>query len=301
MKSKFLLSLALVLGGHCFAAIIYPKAPEGGREIVSGHLDPKFLGVSRIEDLSIANPHRWYGVGLTNLASGRLLSTAESGSWRYILIHGTTAVGVATVFDADTKTGKTLRFGSLFETCFSKETLAALRIAEALPQVQAQDYELRFLDIPAISFVAVWLHGKSDDIIIPLPPTYNRFNAYQPYSESQVIKILEPEAKRAKIMWAKLDKQRQKENNIYVAAMMDYEKAHGGKCGDITLYGNGPRVEPVQTVNDQPVWVEILKGNSSQCGILTYKARVTYKDERYEVKRVEILEKLPETNNVSKP
>jgi hypothetical protein len=83
MNSKLILCLALVLSGHCFAAIVYPQAPDGGRQMVVKYLDPqflKFLKVSRVEDLTIANPHRWYGVGLTNLASGRLLSAAESGS-----------------------------------------------------------------------------------------------------------------------------------------------------------------------------------------------------------------------------
>jgi hypothetical protein len=103
---------------------------------------------------------------------------------------------VATVFDTDAKTGKALRFGGLFETCFSKETLEALRMAEALPQVKKQDYELRFLDIPVVYFVAVWLHAESDDILIPLPPAFGRWSAYQPCSESDMIKLLKPEAKK---------------------------------------------------------------------------------------------------------
>jgi hypothetical protein len=38
---------------------------------------------------------------------------------------------------------------------FPNETLEALRMAEQLPQVKKQDYELRRLDIPSILFVAV--------------------------------------------------------------------------------------------------------------------------------------------------
>ena len=44
------------------------------------------------------------------------------------------------------------------------------------------------------SFVAVWLHGKSDDIIIPLPPNHYGKKAYQPYTEQAIIKLLKPEA-----------------------------------------------------------------------------------------------------------
>jgi hypothetical protein len=69
-------------------------------------------------------------------------------------------------------------------------------MAEQLPQIKEQDYEVRRLDCASILFVAVWLHGKSDDIIIPLGATFGRWNALQPYSESQMIKLLKPEAKK---------------------------------------------------------------------------------------------------------
>jgi hypothetical protein len=185
-------------GGRCEAAIVYPKAPAGGRKIVYEHLraHPVQLGELQIKDLTIAEPHRWYSVGLTDLASGHLVSAATSRSWRYILLQGTNAVGVAQVSDADAKAGNALQFSGLWDTCFSKETLEALRIAETLPQVKKQDYELRFLDSPGVLFSAVWLHGKSDDIIVPVPPTFGRWNTYQPYSEAQIIKFLKPEAKK---------------------------------------------------------------------------------------------------------
>ena len=113
----------------------------------------------------------------------------------YLFIHGTNAVGAAGLI-ADEKTGKALKSNGLYQTDCSNETLEALRIAEQLPQIKKQDYEFRRLDSPPLSFVAVWLHGKSDDIIIPLPNTFGRWNAYQPYSESQMIKLLKPEAKK---------------------------------------------------------------------------------------------------------
>jgi hypothetical protein len=295
MKPKILLCLALVLSGHCHAAIVYPKAPNGGQQIVFENAsnilrsDPRFLGGFHIEELTIADPYRDYSVGLTDLASGHLLSAAKSGgSWLYLFMHGTSAVGAAGLI-ADEKTGKALRSNGLFQTDCSNETLEALRIAQQLPQIKKQDYEFRRLDIPPLSFVAVWLHGKSDDIIIPLPPTYGRLNAYQPYSESQIIKILKPEAERVKEMWKKLNEQKQKNEDAYRQAMMDYEKAHGGKCGSISFYGMSG---PFQVVESR---VEILKlqGTSSECGKLDYKVKITYKDDnRSVVKQVEVLEKI---------
>lgn len=65
--------------------------------------------------------------------------------------------------------------------------------AKKLPQVKEQDYELRSLSI-GLWFRAVWLHGKTNDIIIPLPPTYEHWNAYQPYSENEIMKLLKSDA-----------------------------------------------------------------------------------------------------------
>jgi hypothetical protein len=191
------------MGGRCNAAIVYPKAPDGGRQIVYKYLEADskphnfldFLGVSRIEDLTISEPYGDYGVDtLTNLASGKLLSTAKLYGWYYFLMNGTNAVGAMSLHP-DIKSGKTLKFGELTRGLVL-ETTEALRKAEELPQVKKHDYELRSLNNPSILFRAVWLHGESDDIIIPLPPTWGRWNAYQPYSESQMVKLLRPEVEK---------------------------------------------------------------------------------------------------------
>jgi hypothetical protein len=205
LRSHTLLAVIALLQtwtiGHCDAAIVKPKAPDGGRQIVYENVrkflrtDPRFLGGLHIEDLTIADPYRDYVVGLNDLVSGHLLSAAKLGQWHYLLIHGTDAVG-AVELNADEKQGKALDFDGFFQTNFSVETLKALRKAKKLPQINAHDYELRRLDIPAVSFVAVWLHGETDDIIIPLPPTFGRLNAYQLCSENQIIQALKPDAEK---------------------------------------------------------------------------------------------------------
>ncbi|HXR46566.1 MAG TPA: hypothetical protein VN784_03925 [Candidatus Limnocylindrales bacterium] len=204
MNPKLLLCLALVLGAglNCPAAIIYPKAPNGGQQVIHetfrqglSRSISRYLGGYQIEDLTIANPFRDYSVGLTNLVTGQLLPAARAGTWRYLLMHGTNAVGAAELM-ADPTNSTALIFASLDTTDLSRETMEALRTVETLPQIQKQDYELRRLDCPSILFVAVWLHGKSDDIIIPLPKTFGRWNAYQPYSESEMIELLQPEAEK---------------------------------------------------------------------------------------------------------
>jgi hypothetical protein len=79
---------------------------------------------------------------------------------------------------------------------YSRETLEAQRIAEQLPRLENQDYEVRRLDIWPLWFGALWLHGKSNDIIIPFPSRRANWVAYQTYSEGQLIGLLRPEAEK---------------------------------------------------------------------------------------------------------
>jgi hypothetical protein len=168
------------------------------RQIVSENvarllrLQPRFLGRVRAHELEITCPHQWYSMGLTDLAAGKLLSAAKMTTWRFILMRGTDAVGVATASDEITSRGNNIKFGSLFQTCFAKQTLAAICESGKSKRVQKQDYELRFLDAPAVYFISVWLHSKSDDIIVPLPPTYGEIEAYHLYNESDIIDLLKP-------------------------------------------------------------------------------------------------------------
>lgn len=299
MNSKLLLCHALVLSGYCHAAIIYPREPDGGRQMVMqfasefvGKNLPPFKEISTTNALTFAHALPLYSAG--DLASGKLLVGANLGwggrqSWKYVFLHGTSVVGNAFLL-VDEKTGKPIKCSSLGNDAFSEETIEALQAAERWPQVQAQDYEVRLLNDMLVSFEAVWLHEKTNDIIIPLPPTYSRMDAYQPYTESQVIKILEPEAKRDKIMWANLEKQRKHDEDAYAKAMTDYEKAHGDKCGIISFHGESSPFEKVSP----HVRIFILLGKSSQCGQVSYKVKVTYEHNFDGVKTVEILEKLTE-------
>jgi hypothetical protein len=202
MKPKILLCLALVLSGgftvrNCVAGIVFPQAPDGAREIASTNaamiqkMDHRCLGGVSVGQLTVTEPFRNYYVGPRDLATGHLLPASRPGSWTYLFMCGTNAVGSEDLMP-DSKTG-VLKFAGLYDTDLSME---ALRIAEQLPQVEKQDYEVRRLECPSILFRAIWLHGKMDDIIIPLPNTFGRWFAYKPYSEREMIKLLKPEAKK---------------------------------------------------------------------------------------------------------
>ena len=145
-------------------------------------------------------------------------------------------------------------------------------------------------------YPAIWLHGGSNDIIIPLPNRWVNWkvyqpNFYQPYSENEILGVLKPIAERERAAWAKLGLRRQNNydvNAVYTKAMTDYEKAHGEKCGFVSFYGtNGP----VQKVTSH-VEIFTLQGMSGECGKLSYKVKVTRDDLFNDVKKVEILEKI---------
>jgi hypothetical protein len=90
--------------------------------------------------------------------------------------------------------------------------------------------------------------------------------------------------------WAKLkiNPPPQQNNDVYTKAMVDYEKAHGGKCGSISFHGTSG---PFQKVKSH-VEIFTLQGMSSECGMLNYRVKVTYQDLFNDVKQVEILKKI---------
>jgi hypothetical protein len=187
--------------------ITLPQAPANGENIVSenlgGLLATQAAGVAavlksvRSEELSIAGPHQSYVVALQDIAEGRILSAARPIAWRYLIVQGNDAVAEVEL-NADEKVAKELDFLGLHESPFANATLEALRLAEELPQAKKQDYELRYLKIPAVYLAAIWLHNESDDILIPLFPTPKGLKAEQLYSENQLSKALQPAARLAK-------------------------------------------------------------------------------------------------------
>jgi hypothetical protein len=206
IKAPLFVAVEFILSACCSGAIIYPKAPEGGQEMVLKSVSevlPKLaqghhlIGV-RLDDLVIAKPFQIYFAWQTNWISGEFLSTAKygiGGGWQYLVTRGTNVVLMMSV-NADEQTGKALKclvplYADPANEDFTlNQQLQALRLAEQLPQAQTRDYEVRWLAMPWISFAAVWLHGKSDDIIIPLPDSLGRWKGFRPYSEKGMANTL---------------------------------------------------------------------------------------------------------------
>jgi len=204
MKSKSILSLALALGGafiilNCNAGILYPKAPDEGEQAASNVLDSRFFKpFSRLppaKDLTLAKPFPvyFYPIKYTNLSSGQLLSATKFAGWRYLLTYGTNSAELQLPYDKQKRQWPEIGwqfYHALPSGC--DPVLKTLQAAERLPQIKKADYELRYLSFLDIQFFAVWLHGKSSDIIIPVP-VYGKWQDYRAYSEREIIELLKRE------------------------------------------------------------------------------------------------------------
>jgi len=190
--------------------ITFPKAPREAAAKLVDHLTelakerrlPHRMPPMHLETLSHSEAHGVYFVPLDALAEGKLLSAAKQTSWRYLLVQDDAAIGEAELSagrrSAKGAAARSLEFVSLTHGPFAPATVEALGAAERLPQVARADYELRLLRIPAVYFVALWLHRADDDILIPMgdPPAGLKRN--EPYGEAAVIEALRGPAEQAK-------------------------------------------------------------------------------------------------------
>ena len=189
--------------------ITFPKAPRAANARLVGHLTelarerelPHPMAAMRLETLSHSEAHPVYFVPLDALAQGKLLQAAKQTSWRYLLVQNGAAVAEAELSAGSrrAKGGKsrTLEFASLTHGPFAGATVDALAAAERLPQVARQEYELRLLKIPAVYFVALWLHAANDDILIPMGQPPGGLKRNEPYTEAAVVAALRDSAAQA--------------------------------------------------------------------------------------------------------
>jgi len=178
---------------YCSAAIIYPQAPPASRDVAYQSLQQpdvqQFLMTSNIADLKIGQPYAGYMlVNIHDVRSDRLLSVSEMYCWNYPVIRGIDTVRVMELDSKEENGFKLIRSES-----YGDSISLALRNAEILQKVKDHDYEFRFLRIAAIPYSAVWLHNRSDDIIVPLPPIWGHWEPYRPYSEAEMVKLLKAE------------------------------------------------------------------------------------------------------------
>jgi hypothetical protein len=147
------------------------------------------LMTERVDSLDVAVPHPVYAVGLEQIAQRELLSSATLVAWRYLLLDDQ-QVRCAVEVDVRAE-DRQLNFSHINRGPFVANSVQSITVAETLAPVQQDDYELRLLKIPGLYLLALWLHGP-DEIILPIAPSIPGVVSNVPYSESDLLTLLQP-------------------------------------------------------------------------------------------------------------
>jgi hypothetical protein len=121
-------------------------------------------GLRGVAAPQLALPHEVFDVPLDALAGGSGLEAARATGVRHLVMDGPRVVAAAESPDAAPETPH-MHLGAT-----AAATAEAVRVAEALPEVQTGSYEVRLLRCAALPLVALWLHGEARDLLIPLDP-----------------------------------------------------------------------------------------------------------------------------------
>jgi hypothetical protein len=120
------------------------------------------------EDLDVSTPHRIYSVGRDDILADRGLDSARPVGWRYLVEAGGQVIASAETVELEDGSQEVSQFT---EGPYVGSTETVVRAARALPQLEKAGFELRLLRIPALYLMALWLHAKATDLLIPLAPS----------------------------------------------------------------------------------------------------------------------------------
>jgi hypothetical protein len=176
--------------------------PEEAFQIVSDVID-NLAGSPEAEKMSLTDPASCqvemplgvYVLGLDDVSQDAL-ATARQVGWRYtVYCEGQPIVAA----EVRAPAGEAIKFSHINQGQFVEATVAAMKQAESLEEVAESDYEARFLKIPALYVIALWLHSDTDDVLIPMPPTFDTLTPNEPYSAEEFFEILIPAAAARKV------------------------------------------------------------------------------------------------------
>lgn len=166
-----------------------PEAPQGTKNIVNhalqrAHKSGRFAFA--VGAATPVAPHPVYTIGQDELVAGGGVEAAKFAGWRSIILQGDNTVA-AVEFAGD---GTGLKdFKSVNQGPYVQSTASAIAVAENLPQAKAEDFELRLLQLPSIYVVALWLHGRTQELFIPLKPAPRGVKPESVYSGANFFKL----------------------------------------------------------------------------------------------------------------
>lgn len=106
-----------------------------------------------------------YDLPLLQIQDAHPLDAATLTSWRYPVIGGLHP-GLADI--RESKSGGLASFGGLSHGPMAARLIQASLLAEQTIGAKPEHYEPRLLDVPALQFSALWLHGDESEYFISL-------------------------------------------------------------------------------------------------------------------------------------
>ncbi len=88
-----------------------------------------------------------------------------------------------------------------------QKIMAAVEVAQALPETEEHDYEIKLLTIPSLHVFILWLHPDEDfregveDLFIPITDSYGRLQIDQCYKQEALLNLLKMEAEKLANKW----------------------------------------------------------------------------------------------------
>lgn len=113
----------------------------------------------------LAAPAPVYNLDLVDVVGAKGLKGARRVGWRHLVLQGDSVIAATEVPEASARQTPSAAYE---ESSYATNCPLALEAAEALEEVAKHDFEVRMLRIPALSTMALWLHGTAGDLLIPL-------------------------------------------------------------------------------------------------------------------------------------
>jgi len=141
-----------------------------------------------LSQLSLAAPHLVYLLECDNSPMGSLDAATKTG-WRYLVLQRGSVVAAAEV--ELQRQGTVMQFAGINVGPYVDGFLRAVAAAEqSEPGQQKAGYKVRWLTMPTVRAMALWLHRRQDEWLIPVPPTFQRYEAYVLYRPEELFELL---------------------------------------------------------------------------------------------------------------
>ncbi|MFT6843095.1 MAG: hypothetical protein ACJASR_001869 [Psychroserpens sp.] len=134
-------------------------------------------------------PHKVYNMQRDDILDGKGLEVAKLVGWRYILQDDDQQFHVVEVGTDDSDNHNLTEFN---EGDHVNNFVSTYNGLDNHSSVSKKDFEINVLRVPACHVLAIWLKGdgNDDEIIIPLAPSHQGFEAGKSYGLSEFTKAL---------------------------------------------------------------------------------------------------------------